>query len=264
MDPELKKQMKERYDTLPDDLKKSIVSSNYQSTLIEIAKKYQLNVAQLGGLELETTLVMFGFEKPTDYSFNIEQELGISEDVAQKITRDVDERVFANIRDSLKKINDEEMSEKELNKKLDYEEKKIEENTTQVEVSPEKSSLTNDRLQNVVQNMETAQAVAEMPATASQSKLTQAEINGEESLNREDILKEIEEMPENNSPKFNFTKKEQPPTEKTVESKIAPSIFEGKMGGEFSIPQAVTDRSVPNINPEKPAPKSADPYHEPI
>jgi hypothetical protein len=82
-----------------------ILSSDYENTLIEIGKQYQLNVEQLGVLEQETTMTMMGLIPLKDFEAELTRELNIDKEKGAKIVAEIDEKVFLKIRDLLKLMN---------------------------------------------------------------------------------------------------------------------------------------------------------------
>lgn len=126
MDQETQKLITEKYRQLPFDIKKAIVSSDYEKKLAEIYQKYQLHVDQAGSLELETTMVMLGIIHPADYVQNLVSNAGIPKEKATTIANEVNNKIFLPIRSSLMKMAEEMEKEAE-------EENKVEENS---EVKP--------------------------------------------------------------------------------------------------------------------------------
>ncbi len=102
MDENTTKMIKERFDLLPESIQELIISSNYQDTLIEIGKKYQLNVEQLGMLEQETTLVMMGLTPTKDFETELTNELNVDKMKGNQIVTEINEKIFLTIRDLLK------------------------------------------------------------------------------------------------------------------------------------------------------------------
>ncbi|MEK7569425.1 MAG: hypothetical protein AAB500_00840 [Patescibacteria group bacterium] len=105
MDEETIKKIKERYDMLPESIKEIIMSSNYQDTLIELGKKYNLNVGQLGILERETTMVLMGLTNPDNFQTEIIREMDVDAERGRQIVKEINEEIFARIRDLLKLMN---------------------------------------------------------------------------------------------------------------------------------------------------------------
>lgn len=105
MDEKTTKIIKERFDALPESIKQVFISSNYEETLLEIGKKYQLKVEQLGALETETSLVMMGLTPTKDFEINLTRELGIDTEKSSQIIKEINEKVFFRIRELLKLMN---------------------------------------------------------------------------------------------------------------------------------------------------------------
>jgi len=102
MDENTTKMIKERFDALPESIQELITSSGYQNILVEIGKKYQLNVEQLGMLEQETTLVMMGLTPTKDFETELTRELHVDKMKGNQIVTEINEKIFVTIRDLLK------------------------------------------------------------------------------------------------------------------------------------------------------------------
>ena len=99
--------LKDLYENVPESLQKAIMSSDYQRKLVEIGKKNNLTISQLGDLELITTFVMLGATSPNNYQHELEEKLGITDTVVVgKTVDEVNTDIFAVIREELKEIND--------------------------------------------------------------------------------------------------------------------------------------------------------------
>jgi len=118
-DTEVQKIIAGQLKKLPKDIKEAIVSVDYQTKLQEIVKRQKLLIDQASKMETETTLVMLGLETLSDYTNNLQQELGIPLMRAKEIALDVSENVFKKIRQSLEGMNatDEDEGEIGLEKK---------------------------------------------------------------------------------------------------------------------------------------------------
>ena len=88
-------------------MKEAISSVDLREKIKKIADKNKLHIDQAGNLENETMLVMLGLEPTDDYKENIRRELNITRDRAQAVTADVDKEIFSAIRESLRKITEE-------------------------------------------------------------------------------------------------------------------------------------------------------------
>lgn len=105
MDEETTKMIKERFDALPKMIQDIILSTNYEETLIEIGKQYQLNVEQLGTLEQETTLTMMGLTPIKDFEGELTRELNVDKMKGNQIVKDINEKIFLSIMALLKLMN---------------------------------------------------------------------------------------------------------------------------------------------------------------
>ena len=105
MDEDTTKMIKERFDALPKMVQDAILSSDYENLLIEIGKKYQLNVDQMGMLEQETTLTMMGLTATKDFETELTRELNVDPAKGRQIVVDINEKIFFNIRELLKLMN---------------------------------------------------------------------------------------------------------------------------------------------------------------
>lgn len=93
-----------RFELLPSELQQAITSSEFQTKLFEIAKKYKLTYDRLGKLEMETTMVLLGMTPPDEYRGEIERQIEIKGNDLDAVVHDVNEQVFKPIRESLMKL----------------------------------------------------------------------------------------------------------------------------------------------------------------
>jgi hypothetical protein len=105
MDDNTTKIIKERFDSLPESIQEVILSSNYEETLLEIGKQYNLRVDQLDILERETTLVMMGLTPTKNFETELIRELHLDNLRGSQIVKDINEKVFLKIRELLKLMN---------------------------------------------------------------------------------------------------------------------------------------------------------------
>ena len=108
--------IKEQLKKLPDDVKKAFASVDLRAKIKKISEKHRLHIDQGGELENETVLVMLGLEPLGNYKMNLKRGLQISDTRAQAIIFDIDKEIFVNIRESLKKISQEDDMETEERK----------------------------------------------------------------------------------------------------------------------------------------------------
>lgn len=97
-------EVKQKFDSLPQDVKALVYSSHMSSTLQAIGTKYQLHIDQVGTLEAETADVMTGFSKLEDFVTNLRESLSIEQPVAENIAKEINEGLFLKIRESMKSL----------------------------------------------------------------------------------------------------------------------------------------------------------------
>jgi hypothetical protein len=101
-------ELKTRFELLPTELQQVILSSDYQMQLFEIAKKYKLSYEKLGQLELETTMVILGMTPPDEYKLDIAEQMGLTGEALDNVVLEINEKVFAPIREKLMMLYSEE------------------------------------------------------------------------------------------------------------------------------------------------------------
>ena len=106
MEQNIAERVQKRMAELPEDVRQSIQSSNFDKKLQDIAAKHQLHIDQTGGLEDETLLVMMGFTEPAEFAKHIENQARVPQGKAQQIAGDVSQQIFLPIRESMKKFMD--------------------------------------------------------------------------------------------------------------------------------------------------------------
>lgn len=113
----------ETFDSLPLDIQELVFSDEYQSILTAIGEKYKLSKEQMNQLELQTTLVVMGVAKRSYFPFDLESEVGLDEDTAETMSREIHDVIFSTIEDSLDKIERDEIGGVEtIDKKVDRDE----------------------------------------------------------------------------------------------------------------------------------------------
>lgn len=99
---ETQKELRTRYELLPSEIQETIISSDYQMKLFELAKKYKITYTDLGQLELETTMVLLGMTPPEE----LEESLAAAINKDRKTTiaplvKEIDTQIFSPIRTQL-------------------------------------------------------------------------------------------------------------------------------------------------------------------
>ena len=94
-----------KYQDLPEDLQKALVSSSFSNAITEVGKKNGLAIDKVGELADETGLVMLGITSPSDYVKNLVKRLGVEQEKARAIAEEINQKIFQPVRESLKKIH---------------------------------------------------------------------------------------------------------------------------------------------------------------
>lgn len=236
---------------LPPELKQAIYSIDYPKQLQEITAKHKMMIDQAGKFEVETTLVMAGVEPLNQYINNLVKHVGLSESEAIAVAKDTDELIFKNIRESLRKINDQIAEEEKI-----AEENQKEESEYQEKI-PEKDELLSD-----IENPENIKGDS--------VSISSLKSNSDNPENIETIEKGIE-VRLNNLPKItsdailptrsSITEKQIEPFHQNI-SPVANIVDEKLNKPVVTQKQTLTVEEKTKL-PEKPIQKS-DPYREPI
>lgn len=99
-------QLEEKFKLLPEDIRRVISSAEIMGKIADIAENHDLMLDKADELAQETSFVMLGLTHPNEFIPHLRKRLGVSDDVVNKIADEVNEQVFKEIRESLKKIHD--------------------------------------------------------------------------------------------------------------------------------------------------------------
>lgn len=105
MDTELEKQIGERLEALPEDIRTAIESSDLDTHIQEIGAANNLHIDQEGLLADETVLVMLGITAPENFVARIMSQVQVSQEVAQKLASTISEKIFQPIQESMKQFH---------------------------------------------------------------------------------------------------------------------------------------------------------------
>ncbi len=89
----------ERFSKLPKEILKVVSDSNYQATVYNISKKYNLNVSQMGVFEKAVTNLIIGSISPERLEDYLNDHLDISREKLKGMVGDVNEEIFKKIRE---------------------------------------------------------------------------------------------------------------------------------------------------------------------
>ena len=93
--------IKEEMLNLPKEAQEAINASGWEKISEEIGKKYLLDEGEIETLQLETASLLLGLIDEDSYPINIEEEVGTSRDEANKIAKEVFQKIFTPINDTL-------------------------------------------------------------------------------------------------------------------------------------------------------------------
>ncbi|MDE1924999.1 MAG: hypothetical protein KGH79_02360 [Patescibacteria group bacterium] len=97
-------EIKKKFTSLPQDIKALVYSVDMLNVIQKLGEKYQLHVDKLEILEGEAADIMTGLSDPKTFVSNIKESLEIDETKANALAKDVNEQLFDKIRESMKKV----------------------------------------------------------------------------------------------------------------------------------------------------------------
>lgn len=248
------KDFKDYIDTLPAEIKQAIYSIDYPQKLQEIVRNNKLMIDQAGKLETETTLVMAGIEPMNKYVNNLISNVGLSSIQASVIAHDVNESIFKNIRETLKKINDQIIEEDKT--------------LTEAETPTKENIITGIENPENIKSGETSISISSLSSTV------KPEIHPEMADEGIEIkVNHLPEVPPNILPTVStkngipsrgtasFASKPAEPFHQNISP--IPNIVESKLTNTVIVPKETVVVEEKTKLPQKPTP-SNDPYREQV
>lgn len=98
-------QIKSKMRSIPEDVRDAIGSLAIPDTLDLVEQKFGLNIEQIGILSTTINAVLFGDLQPHLFVSTLADSLRVSKETASQIAQEVNNRVFLEVRESLKKIH---------------------------------------------------------------------------------------------------------------------------------------------------------------
>jgi len=95
-------EIQQRFETLPQEIKDAIASTDVHDSLKAISTKYGLHIDQQGELVDLVGLVMLGLSPAKDFVSDFSQVTGVNTAVAQKIATEINAQVLDKIRSSMR------------------------------------------------------------------------------------------------------------------------------------------------------------------
>ncbi len=241
---DIKAELRTRFELLPEDLQNVIKSSDYQTTLFEIAKKNKWTYEQLGDLEIETTMVLLGMTNPNDYALELANQLGKKPAEVTSIVAEIKTRVFDPIRNSLMKLYTEEEAAAPVPSPIQP--------ITGVVPPQPKAPQTSDSDKAVLEKSGITIEETKPVAPAASEK-------------RGDLLSGIENPPKS-APKI--LNQVPAPTAVPKAPYATGNMVASKLSSTVAIPPKATDYSIPKMGTTTPPPPpkapGSDPYKEPL
>ncbi len=105
MDNNKQKDILEIYADLPDDLQRALFAPETANAIRAVGKKYELTLDKVGVLAGETGNVMMGITPTSEFIKNISEKVGVDKEKARMIAEDINQQIFAPVRESLKKVH---------------------------------------------------------------------------------------------------------------------------------------------------------------
>jgi hypothetical protein len=89
--------IKEQIENAPPEIRKFLADDIWRTTVADIAQKNNLSDEQAVSLENEVLFVLLAMELKTDLQKNISRGVGLSKEIANSITEELNSRVFGEI-----------------------------------------------------------------------------------------------------------------------------------------------------------------------
>ena len=86
---------------LPEETRNAINAIDYKAVILEMRKTKGYSFEQLGDLETETELLLCGLLSPENYSKELENRMHLSKNEVNELINEMNDRVFAKIKENL-------------------------------------------------------------------------------------------------------------------------------------------------------------------
>ncbi|OGI95518.1 hypothetical protein A2917_03110 [Candidatus Nomurabacteria bacterium RIFCSPLOWO2_01_FULL_42_17] len=103
--PEIEQKLNGSFEKFPKGIEDIVKKSNYQAILYDIAKGYNLTVAQMDILEKAITDLIIGKTHPDEFENYLKSDLKVPSETVGKLVKDINEKIFLKIRELLKLMN---------------------------------------------------------------------------------------------------------------------------------------------------------------
>ncbi len=95
MTEKLKQKMSSEIAKLSKVKQEAINSLDWGNITEEVGKKYSFSEKEMNALQVETGLVLIGLVNPNIYEENIEENVGVTKNNAEKIAQEIFEKIFS-------------------------------------------------------------------------------------------------------------------------------------------------------------------------
>ena len=112
--------LNKKFEVLPKNIKEMMGSLKTAEIIQIITDKHQLHIDKAGILGDEITYVMVGAEKATDFIRNLKVQLKLPDEQANAIAKDVNEKLFLPMRESLKETADSSVDEPKVQQEIHH------------------------------------------------------------------------------------------------------------------------------------------------
>lgn len=273
MDDEVKQLIKERMAQLPQEVRDAIKRTDFAEKFNAIAERHNLNLDQNGTLQTKTLLLMLALEPSDEFVGGLERELEVSHKEAVALADDVNNTILFNIRDTIRKIEEEQAEADARAGAKEWINQVLSPN--QVMTSTPSSPIPTKTVQPEPVAIPTPEPIKPPVApiekvgdfTVTTRPPSSSPLYNDSNLNKEDVLADLENIknlkPENAENFVEHLISAAAP----VEPAPAPAPAPAPTPVQPPPPQPVTPPSPPTPPPvPKPEPKKyeSDPYREPI
>ena len=106
-------QLERAVQSLPKEFQEAIASSNISDKVLEIGKRYNLHVDQMGKLKDTAMLATLNLISPTNFSETLSKELFLPITKAQALVGDINKEIFEKIKERIRENTKKEIVEEE-------------------------------------------------------------------------------------------------------------------------------------------------------
>lgn len=107
------KKIQEKFLEAPEDVQEAITSSKVNERLLDLADKYKLQFDEADELTKEMGFLMLGLKPKDNFVKNIEKVTGLEQEKAKELAQEINETIFKDIRDSLRKMHSQDEEDEE-------------------------------------------------------------------------------------------------------------------------------------------------------